>query len=138
MAVDDLNYLARDLENMINNYIQQMQISLNQVNIIYNHILSSDYPVLNSYTICNLPFVKAAASIDDSEIQDLVQSLKDNANDNLMDLWDISYKRLITGVADLKEDVIRPVEDLGGKVTAFSQTLKAFQESLNIDTDFFM
>ena len=74
MDVNDLNYLARDLEEMINNYIQQMQISLNQVNIIYRKIFSFDFPVLSSYNIYNLPFVKAAASIDDSEIQHLVQS----------------------------------------------------------------
>ena len=138
MDVNDLNYLARDLEEMINNYIQQMQISLNQVNIIYKKIFSFDFPVLNSYNIYNLPFVKVAASIDDNEIQHLVQSLKNNVNDNLMELWDMSYHKVITGVEDVKEDVIRPVEDLVGKVTEFSQTLKDFQESLKIDTDFFM
>ena len=138
MDVNDLNYLARDLEEMINNYIQQMQISLNQVNIIYRKIFSFDFPVLSSYNIYNLPFVKAAASIDDSEIQHLVQSMKDNVNYNLMELWDMSYHKLITGVEDIKEDVIRPVEDLVRKVTEFSQALKDFQESLKIDTDFFM
>ena len=50
----------------------------------------------------------------------------------------MSYHKLITGVEDIKEDVIRPVEDLVGKITEFSQTLKDFQESLKIDTDFFM
>ena len=54
MDVNDLSYLARDLEEMINNYIQQMQISLNQVNIIYRKIFSFDFPLLNSYNIYNL------------------------------------------------------------------------------------
>ena len=98
LDVNDLNYLARDLEEMINNYIQQMQISLNQVNIIYRKIFSFDFPVLNSYNIYNLPFVKAAAFIDDNEIQDLIQSLENNVNDNLMQLWAMSYHKLITGV----------------------------------------
>ena len=108
------------------------------MNIIYRKIFSFDFPVLNSYNIYNLPFVKAAAFIDDNEIQHLIQSLENNVNHNLMELWAMSYHKLITGVEDIKEDVIRPVEDLVEKVTEFSQTLKDFQESLKIDTDFFM
>ena len=49
-----------------------------------------------------------------------------------MELWDMSYHKLITGVEDIKEDVIRPVEDSVRKVTEFSQALKDFQESLNL------
>ena len=138
LDLNDLIYLVRELEEMITNYIQQMLTSSNQVNIIYNRILSFDYPILNSYNIYNLPFVKAAAAIDDREIQELVQSLRDNVDDNLMQLWDISYSKLIAGVGDMKADIIRPVEDLVGQILQFSQSLEQFQKSLKIDADFFM
>ena len=123
----DLKYFIESVKNVLENFASS-----------YSTIAQLEIPILTTYNVHELMVVKLAKDIDDKYLQDLVESLKHNLNPGLGNLlWETS-KRIVKRLNGVKEEIIRPMEDLMEEIKEFSYSLQEYERSTIMDTGFFM
>ena len=134
----DVSYYAKELEASVQFYISEMDTFLDQIKLAYEEIFALKRPVINSHNVYHLKLVTEARDTKDIETMSIVQSLKENYEENILKLWKIIFERLTTYKTLLKSSVFLPVDEFSTKVSDFSADLRKYKDSLQVGTGFLM
>ena len=78
--------------------------------------------------------VKAALSINDTEIRDLFQSVDEHVGNKMTELITKSFDRLMNPTKAFTD----PVEDIIKKIESLTQDLKTYKQTATMNTKFYM
>ena len=101
---------------------------------LYNKLAKLALPILNNYTVYQLELVKAAELVNDTGMQELVNSLRTNIDVLLPELVAETYNRL----SNPTEEITDSVDDLIAHIDPLNENLKEYKASTKMDTEFFM
>ena len=134
----DVSYYAKELEASMQFYLSEMDTFLDQIKLAYEELFALKLPVINSHNVYHLKLVTEAGDTKDIETMSIVQSLRENYEENILKLWNIIFERLTTYKTVLKSSVFLPVDEFSTKVNDFSADLRKYKDSLQVGTDFLM
>ena len=137
-TVQDFIYYAKELEASMQFYLSEMDTFSDQIKLAYEELLAQKLPVINSYNVYQLKLVTAATDTKDEMMISVVQSLKENYEDNILKLWNIIFERLTSHIGLLKSSVFQQADGFSTKVNVFSADLRNYKDSLQVGTDFLM
>ena len=100
-SVEVIDGINTDLLSVLKNYESSLRQSKDKLRKGYQNLLHLTLPILNNYNVYELEIVKAAAAIDDTEMQDLVRSLESDL-ETLTRLVEVIYDRLSEPVKELR------------------------------------
>ena len=104
---------------------------------IYSVLVSLKLPVLNTHNVYELELVKQSNALNDSRLQEIVDSLGSNVT-YLPELIAECYNRLIESMEELINGLVKPFEDMLEKMDELRNDLEIYRTSTKMDTDFFM
>ena len=120
----DVSYYAKELEASMQFYPSEMDTFLDQIKLAYEELFALKLPVINSHNVYHLKLVTEARDTKDIETMSIVQSLRENYEENILKLWNILFERLTTYKTVLKSSVFLPVDEFSTKVNDFSADLR--------------
>ena len=135
---DDLLELNADLNEDAKYLIEKVEYIKNSLTNVYNRIVQVKLSILTTRNVRELKMVQLAEDIDDARMQELMESLKHSLNPALPDLVQLTFQRILGAMNEVKEEIIKPMEDLIEEVKALSKSLHEYKESTIMDTNFFM
>ena len=126
-----------DMKGLINEHTHRLNFAEEKISSIFAKILSLKFPLLNTNSVQELEWVKQAKAFNDSRTHELVNSLKWNAS-KFLDLIKETYVRLSRPVEALKHSVAEPVDEWYQQIQALKSSLPIYQESTEMNTEFFL
>ena len=93
-ALADLSDINSNILEILKDYTTNMVLGLEKMKFAFDLLFSLKFPVLKNHRIKKLEFVKAAATINDTIILELVNSIKDHPEVKIRTLLEETYKRL--------------------------------------------
>ena len=135
---DVLYQLKEDLLTLITEYSTKMALAKDSLVQLYKIYLNFDFPIINGQNVYELELVERAAAISHSHIQEIVDNLKSDVAYYLPDLITQSYKGLIKSMEEVSYGLVKPIEDVLGRLAELRKDLEIYQTSTRMDTDFFM
>ena len=135
---DVLYHLKEELETQTIEYSAKMTLAKDSLAQLYELYLTLDFPLINRENVYELELVKKAAAINDSRMQELVTNLKVDIINYLPELIKECFERLIKPMEELKDGLVKPIEDVLKQFNELSNDLEIYQTSTKINKDFFM
>ena len=135
---EDLMDLNADLNEAVRDLIELCQHVKRKIVDGYHKIINQKIPLLTTYNINDLILVKLAKSVEDSEMQELVESLKHGLDPSFLKLIRLTFERISAALNGVREEIIKPVEDLVDELDRFYNSLYRYEKSTIMDIDFFM
>ena len=84
-----------------------------------------------------MDLVKEATALNDARMQEITDNLKTNAS-HVLDLITESVSRILKSITDLKYSITEPIEEVLEMIEDLEMSLQHYQESLKMNTEFFM
>ena len=127
----------RTLNLRIKEYLSYAVILSGVVYHNYHEYVTMDMEVVNTKNVYELELVKAAGSVNNSELQEIVDGLKSDVKD-LPDLTRLTFNKMMSSMEEVIDDVVKPIEDVLLQIQQLRNELDVYQKSTRMDTDFFM
>ena len=137
-SLDAIDGINTDLLSTLQNYDSSLRQSKDKLRKVYQNLLHLTLPILNNYNVYDLEIVKAAAAIDDIEMQDLVRSLESDLENQMPRLVEVVYKRLSQPVNEVRRTIARKVNLILEQITTLKQNLDTYEATTRMNTDFYM
>ena len=138
MGREDLMDFNADLNEAVRDLIELCQHVKRKIVDGYHKIINQKIPLLTTYNVDDLILVKLAKFVEDSEMQELVESLKHGLDPSFLKLIRLTFERISAALNGVREEIIKPVEDLVDELDRFHNSLYRYEKSTIMDIDFFM
>ena len=133
-AIQDLADCNADLVDTAKDFTNAILKGRDRLVSMYDELFDLKLPILNRFTVNQLELVKQAEILNDSRMENIVDSLQYDIEENLIELIKETYNRLMNPTEAFTE----PVEDLIEKIENFVEDLKEYKASTKMNTEFFM
>ena len=137
-AEEDLSDINKDLVGVIKDYTEEMTIGFDKMKKAYQGLFKPKLPVVNTYNVHQLALVQSASQVNDTLMQDLINSLESNMEENINTVITETYQRVMKPVQALDKTIADPVDDILSQIAALREALKIYKESTQMNTVFFM
>ena len=135
---EDLLDFNADLNEDIKYFIENVQNAEESMVKAYEQLVQLKLPILTTYNVYNLQIVKSVKDVNDVCMQEIVESLKHGLDPGLVSLVKLTFQRILDSVKEVKEEIVKPMEDLMEEIQALRKSLREYEESTIIDSNFFM
>ena len=136
-SVDALYGRNTDILSSIKEYATEMTLAKENILGFYSVLVSLKVPILNTHNVYELKLVKQSDTLNDSRLQEIVDSLRSNVT-YLPELVAKCYNRLIESMDELTDGPVKPIKDMLKQLDELRNDLEIYQTSTRMDTDFFM
>ena len=133
-AVQDLAEISADITDVNKDYNKEMVKGQEKLTLAYKHLFELKLPIINNYNVYKLNLVKAALSVNDTEIRDLFENLEKHVENKMTELITKSFERLMNPTKAFTD----PVEDIIKKIESLTQDLKTYKQTATMNTKFYM
>ena len=138
MGKEDLLDFNADLSEDIKYFIENVQYTKESMVKAYKQLVQLKIPILTPYNVYDLLMVQSVKDVNDARMQEILDSLKHDLDPGLTNLVKITFQRILDSVKEVKEGIIEPMEDLIEEIKALRKSLREYEESTIIDSNFFM
>ena len=133
-AVQDLAEISADITDVTKDYNEEMVKGREKLTLAYKHLFELKLPIINNYNVYKLDLVKAALSINDTEIRDMFESVDEYVENKITELIIKSFERLMNPTKAFTD----PLEDIIKKIESLTQDLKTYKQTATMNTKFYM
>ena len=123
-AIQDLADCNADLVDIAKDYTNSMVKGRDLFVFMYDELFDLKLPILNTFTVNQLELVKKAKQLNDSRMQEIVDTLQ----------FDIEGNRLM----NLADAFTESVNDAIEKIQNLAEDLNEYKAATKMNTDFFM
>ena len=134
---DTLYEYCHELNEHIKDFSSEINYFGDNLILVFKDLLQLRIPIINTYNIQQLELVQEAAALNDARMHEITDNLKTNAS-NILDLVTESVSRISKPVSDLKHSITQPIEEVLEMIDDLEMSLQLYQESLKMNTEFFM
>ena len=138
MEKEDLLDFNADLNENIKYFIENVQYAEESMVKAYEQLVLLNLPILTNYNVYDLLMVQSVNDVNDARMQEIVESLKHGLDPGLVTLVRLTFQRILDSVNEVKEEIVKPMEDLMEEIQALRKSLREYEESTIIDSNFFM
>ena len=138
MGKDDLLDFNADLNEDIKYFIENVQNAEESMVKAYEQLVQLKIPILTTHNVYNLLMVQLVKDVNDARMQEILESLKHCLDTGLVSLVRLTFQRILDSVNEVKEEIVKPMEDLMGEIKVLRNSLHEYEESTIIDSNFFM
>ena len=138
MGNEDLLDLNADLNEDIKYFIENVQYTEESMVKAYEQLVQLKLPILTPYNVHDLLIVQSVKDVNDAHVQEILESLKHGLDPGLVSLVKLTFQRILDSVKEVKETIINPMEDLMEEIQTLRKSLREYEESTIIDSNFFM
>ena len=105
--------LTDDLQEFIKDYHEELTLGMEALKEMYKKVLAFSVPVINRYNVYQLNLVtNATRMINDTILHNITNGLQINLEENMAALITETYNRLKQIFAEMKTNLLDPVDDM--------------------------
>ena len=134
---DTLYEYCHELNGHIKEFSSEINCFGDNLLLVFKELLQLRIPIINTYNIHQLEVVQEAAALNDARMHEITDNLKTNVS-NILDLVTESVSRILKSVTDLKQTITQPIEEVLEIIEDLEMSLRLYQASLKMNTEFFM
>ena len=138
MGKEDLLDFNTDLNEDIKYFIENVQNAEESMVKAYEQLVQLKLPILTPNNVHDLLMVQSVKDANDVRVQEILESLKHGLDPGLVSLVKLTFQRILDSVNEVKEEIIKPMEDLMEEIQVLRKSLCEYEESTIIDSNFFM
>ena len=127
-------------ENALSSNAQaEMRAAMDDTNKVnrWFHKMGNHFDSMHN-NVHDLLMVQSVKDANDVRVQEILETLKHGLDPGLVSLVKLTFGRILDSVNEVKEDIIKPREDLMEEIQALRKSLREYEESTVIDSNFFM